>query len=176
LALLTLECQFSKIKLEASYASQDLFNNNERRTIMSNLTRWDPFSELNALQRQFFGDDWLSPLKGVNIPTTDVYTKDNQLTVEAHLPNFEQKDINIQLEDNALVISAERHEKEEDKDKKFVVRESSSSFYRRIALPKRADREKIEAQLNDGVLKVAVPLTPLPEPKKIAIANKATKK
>lgn len=139
---------------------------------MSNLTRWDPFAELSALQKQFFGDNWLSPLKGVNIPTTDVYTKDNQLTVEAHLPNFEQDDINIQVEEGALIISAERHEKEEDKGKKYVVRESSSSFYRRIALPKRADADKIDARLEDGVLSVKVPLTPLPEPKKIAITAK----
>jgi HSP20 family protein len=139
---------------------------------MSNLVRWDPFAELSALQKQFFGDDLMSPLKGINIPTTDVYTRDNQLIVEAHLPNFEQKDVNIQLEDGALVVSAERHEKEEDKDKKYVVRESSSSFYRRIALPKRADAEKIDAHLEDGVLKVVVPLTPLPEPKKIAISAK----
>lgn len=143
---------------------------------MSSLTRWDPLAELIALQKQFFGDDWLSSPKGVNIPTTDVYKKDNRLIVEAHLPNFEQKDINIELEDDALVISAERHEKEEDKEKQFVIRESSSSFYRRIALPKRADKEKIEAQLNDGVLRVAVSITPLPEPKKIAIASKNSKK
>lgn len=139
---------------------------------MSNLVKWDPFSELTALQKQFFGDDWASPLKGVNIPTTDVYTKDNNLVVEAHLPNFEQKDVNIEVDNGALIISAERHEKEEDKGKQYVVRESSSSFYRRIALPKRADADKIEAHLDDGVLKVSVPLAPLPEPKKIAIASK----
>jgi HSP20 family protein len=143
---------------------------------MSSLIRWDPFAELNALQKQFLGDDWMTPFKGVNIPTTDVYTKDNQLKVEAHLPNFELDDVNIQVENNALVISAERHEKEEDKDKKYVVRESSSSFYRRIALPDRADTDKIEAKLDDGVLKVSVPLTPLPEPKKIAIAASNKKK
>lgn len=154
----------------------DLFNNNERRFIMSNLVRWDPFAELSALQKQFFGDDWMTSFKGVNIPTTDVYTKDNQLKVEAHLPNFEQDDVNIQVENNALVISAERHEKEEDKDKKYVVRESSSSFYRRIALPDRADTDKIKAKLDDGVLKVSVPLTPLPEPKKIAISASNKKK
>lgn len=143
---------------------------------MSNLVRWDPFAELTALQKQFFGDDWMTPLKGVNIPTTDVYTKDDQLKVEAHLPNFDQNDVNIQVENNALVISAERHEKEEDKDKKYVVRESSSSFYRRISLPERADVDKIEANLDDGVLKVSVPLTPLPEPKKVAIAASSKKK
>ncbi len=142
---------------------------------MSNLVRWDPFSELSALQKQFFGDDYLSPFKGINIPTTDVYTKDDQLMVEAHLPNFEQKDINSQVDNGNLVISAERHEKEDDKNKKYVVRESSSSFYRRIALPERANAEKIEASLEEGVLTVTVPLTPLPEPKKIAISAKAKK-
>ena len=144
--------------------------------MMSSLVKWDPFAELSVLQKQLFGDDWMTSFKGVNIPTTDVYTKDNQLKVEAHLPNFEQDDINIQIENNALVISAERHEKEEDKDKKYVVRESSSSFYRRIALPERANVDKIEANLDDGVLKVSIPLTPLPEPKKIAIAASSKKK
>lgn len=139
---------------------------------MSNLVKWDPFTELSALQKQFFGDDWMSPLKGVNIPTTDVYTRNDSLVVEAHLPNFEQKDVNIEVENGALVVSADRHEKEEDKDKKYIVRESSSSFYRRIALPKRADADKIEAHLDDGVLKISVPLSPLPEPKKIEIVSK----
>ena len=142
---------------------------------MSNLTKWDPFAELSALQKQFFGDNWLTPIKSVNTPTTDVFTKNNELVVEAHLPNFERDDIDIQVEENALVISAERHEKEEDKEKKYVVRESSSRFYRRIALPKRADTENIAADLKDGVLKVKVPLTPLPEPKKIAISAEKKK-
>src|SRR5688572_23758754 len=105
-----------------SHGSSQVTNPNKRRNAMSNLKRWDPFAELSVLQKQFFGDNWMSPLKGINIPTTDVYTKDNQLMVEAHLPNFEQSDISIQVEDNALVISAERHEKEEDKTKKYVVR------------------------------------------------------
>lgn len=139
---------------------------------MSNLMRWDPITELTSLQKQFFGDDWLSSFKGVNIPTTDVYTKDNTMMIEAHLPNFEQKDVNIQVDGNALVISAERHEKEEDKTKKYIVRESSSSFYRRVVLPERANADNIEAHLDEGILKVSVPLTPLPEPKKIAVKSK----
>lgn len=140
---------------------------------MTKLVKYDPFKELSTLQRQFFGDDWMTPFHGIHIPTTDVYTKENDLIVEAHLPNFQQKDINIQIEEGALVISAERHEKEEDKDKKYVVRESSSSFYRRIQLPERADTDKIDAQLDDGVLRVDIPLAPLPEPKKIDVKSKA---
>ncbi len=140
---------------------------------MTKLVKYDPFQELSALQRQFFGDDWLTPFRGVSMPTTDVFTSGDTLTVEAHLPNFHQDDVDIQIEDSALVISAERHEKEEDKDKKYVVRESSSSFYRRIQLPERADTDKIDAHLDDGVLRVNVPLAPLQEPKKIAVKTKA---
>lgn len=140
---------------------------------MSTLTKWDPLTEMNALQKQFFGDEVVSPFQGVNLPTTDVYTKDNELVVEAHLPNFDQKDIDIEVEDNALVVNAERHEKKEDKAKHYVVRESSSSFYRRIALPKRTDAEKIAAHLENGLLTVRIPLEPLPEPKKIAVAARS---
>lgn len=143
---------------------------------MNKLTRFDPFAELDALQRQFFGDDWLSPLKGVNIPTTDVYTKDNQLVVEAHLPNFNEDDVDIQVDDGVLTVQAQRHEKEEDKSKQYVVRESTSSFYRRIQLPERANADEIKANLDEGILTVTVPLTPLPEPKKVAIESKSRKK
>ena len=89
---------------------------------MSNLVKWDPFTELNSLQKQFFGDDWMTPYRGVSLPTTDVYTKDNELVVEAHLPNFEQKDVDIKVENGSMVISAERHEKKEDKCKQDMVR------------------------------------------------------
>lgn len=140
---------------------------------MSRLVQFDPFAELNALQRQFFGDDWATPLKGVNIPTTDVYTNnDKELIVEAHLPNFNQDDVEIHVEKGALIIQAEKHEKEEDKKKKYVVRESSSSFYRRIALPERADGDGVEAHLDEGVLRVTVPLKALPKPKKITVKSK----
>jgi HSP20 family protein len=138
--------------------------------------RYDPFAELDALQKQFFGGDTFTPISGLSLPTTDVYTNnDKELVVEAHLPHFEDKDVHVEIEKNVLVVRAERHEKQEDKDKKYVVRESSSSFYRRIHLPERANTDKIEADLENGVLKVTVPFKELPQPKKIAIASKSKK-
>jgi HSP20 family protein len=135
--------------------------------------RWDPFAELNALQKQFFGDDWMTPMRGVSIPTTDVYTKDDkELVVEAHLPNFAEQDIDVHVENGALVVQAESHEKEEDKSKRYVVRESSRSFYRRIQLPERAVEDDIDAHMDNGVLKVVVPLRELPAPRRIAIKAK----
>ncbi|MCA9347350.1 Hsp20/alpha crystallin family protein [Candidatus Saccharibacteria bacterium] len=137
---------------------------------MNGLMKFDPFSELQALQKQFFGDDWLTNIQGVQLPTTDIYTDEKQLTLEAHLPNFEEDDVNIHvLDDGTLEVQAERHEKEEDKKKKYVLRESSSSFYRRIRLPKNADQGNIDAHMKNGVLKVVIPFKELPKPKKISI-------
>lgn len=140
---------------------------------MSSLIKFDPFAEIQALQRQLLSDDLFTPTKSLQMPTTDVYTSDDkQLTVEAHLPNFDQKDVDIQIDKGSLVIRAERHEEEKDKSKKYIVRESSSSFYRRIRLPEAADEEHIEANMKDGVLKVVVPFKELPEPKRITIGKK----
>lgn len=139
---------------------------------MSKLVPYDPFAEMQALQKQFFGDDFLAPIASVQMPMADVYTEDNKLIIEAHLPNFHEDDVNISLENGVLEIQAERHEKEENKKKKkYVVRETSSSFYRRIHLPDRADGEHIDAHMKNGILTVSVPLKELPEPKKIAVRS-----
>jgi HSP20 family protein len=145
---------------------------------MSKLVRFDPFSEIDALQRHFFDDDILTPIKTVNMPATDIYTNDDkELIVEAQLPNFNDEDINVSVDNNYLVIQAEKYEKEEDKKKKkYVVRESSSSLYRRIYLPERADSKSIQAHFDDGLLKIIVPFKEIPLPKKIAIKTKLQKK
>jgi len=144
------------------------------------LIKYDPFEEIRALQRQFFGNDWSSMnamQRGMQLATTDVYTNDDkELVIEAHMPNFDEKDIDVHVDNGALVIAAEKHEKEEDKKKKYVVRESSASFYRRIVLPKHADQDAISAHMHEGVLKVTVPFKELPQPKKIAIQGGVSKK
>ncbi|GAA2753944.1 Hsp20/alpha crystallin family protein [Amnibacterium kyonggiense] len=135
-----------------------------------NLARFDPFLELSNLQKQLFGDGWTTPFRGARLPAMDVWTEDDsKLTVEAHLPDFERSDISIDLDGDALVIQAERHEKEEDRKKRYVVRETSSSVYRRIALPEEADTEHIAAAFEQGVLTVTVPFKSLPAPKRIEI-------
>ena len=147
---------------------------------MHGLSKYDPFAEMRALQKQFFGDDWdswFSPTKNLQLATTDVYTEDDrELVVEAHLPNFEDKDVDVSVDSGSLIIRAERHEKDEDKNKKYVLRESSSSFYRRLRLPERAKTDDIQAHMDGGVLKVTVPLQELPEPKRIQIASRSGKK
>lgn len=145
------------------------------------LVRWDPFAELDSLHNQvnsLFNESFGSfpAMNSGILPTTDVYTDDQKLTIEAHLPNFSEKEITVDLHDNALEIKAEHSEKAEShKDqKKYLIRESSSSFYRRIALPKNVNESAIKAHFDSGMLKVELPFMELPKPKRIEI--KAPKK
>lgn len=147
------------------------------------LRQYDPFHELetmhnemNQLMNQAFSAQTQPQL---TTPVADVYTEgegDKQtLVVEAHLPNFNKDEVNVDVDDGALVIRAEHEEKDKDKDKKkrhYVVRESASSFYRRIGLPKNVDPDQIDAEYSDGVLRVEVPFKELPKPKKIAVKGK----
>jgi HSP20 family protein len=146
---------------------------------MANLTKFDPFAEIQALQKQFFGNDWFTALPdSKKQPTTDVYTvDDNHMIIEAYLPHFSEDDVNINIENGMLEIQAEQSERLEDNDKKkYVVRESSSSFYRRVRLPDQADTAHIEARMDDGILKITVPFKKLPEPKRVTISRTGTAK
>ena len=142
------------------------------------LVRWDPFGELNSLHDQMnslFNQAFGSSSQQL-LPVTDVYSEgDKQMTVEVHLPNFDDKEVNVDVQDGALIIAAQHDEKEEKK-RQYLVRESSTSFYRRVALPKQADQDHIKAHFAKGVLKVAVPFKELPKPKKVAIESGEKKK
>lgn len=136
------------------------------------IVRWDPFNELNSLHDQMnslFNQAFGSSTQQL-LPVTDVYSEgDKDMVVEVHLPNFAEKEVSVDVQDGALVISAEH--KEEEKNRKYLVRESSTSFYRRVALPKQADQDGIKAHFSDGVLKVTVPFKELPKPKKVTISG-----
>jgi HSP20 family protein len=135
-----------------------------------NVLRFDPLAELEALQRRFFGDVPTGVTRGVSVPTTDVYTEGDRFVIESHLPNFSEKDVEISLDDDAVTIQGQKQDREEDtRRKRYVVRETSQSFYRRVPLPERADESRVSASFENGVLKVVIPFKELPAPKRIPI-------
>lgn len=146
---------------------------------MNGLVRFDPFRELGSLHKQLddmfnsFWSDNLSTLKG-GMPATDVYTEDDkQLVAEVHAPGFSKDDIEVNVHDGVLEVKGHKQEKEEQKDKQrsYMMRQSSSSFSRRIVLPRHADADKVQANFENGMLKVVVPFKELPKPKKVAIQS-----
>lgn len=150
---------------------------------MTNLIRWDdPFAGLTDLHSQLddmFNSFFSAPSHGASqLPAMDVYNEDDkQLVAEVQAPGFDKDDIQVNVHEGVLEIRGEKHAKEEDKKKRsYMVRESAASFYRRIALPKHADGDKVKAEFENGLLKVTVPFKELPKPKKIEISAGKTKK
>src|SRR4051794_5373977 len=132
-----------------------------------NLAKLNPFDELVGVGRSFFEDGIMGSVRALKLPTTDVYTEDDKrLVVEAHLGEFDEKDISVDLDKGVLVIQAERHERDEDKNKKYMVRESSTSFYRRGGLPPQTGENPIQARFEKGGLKVNRPVRDPPPPQR----------
>lgn len=142
----------------------------------------DPFRELEEMQSRlnnlFNEPAFSSAQTGLTTPAADVYVDEdnNNLIVEAHLPGYREDDIEVNVDDGALVINAETEDKQEDEKKRqYIVRESSSSYYRRIGLPKNVDSEQISGEFDNGILKITVPFKDTPKPKSVKIEGKKKK-
>lgn len=77
--------------------------------------------------------------------------------IEAELPGVKKEEVEISMKDDVLIIKGEKRSfNEERKDQYHRVERSHGSFYRSIQMPKDVDREKINAELKDGILKVDI--------------------
>ncbi len=90
---------------------------------------------------------------------TDVIEKDNCYQLEAELPGFNKEDINIDLKNDVLTISASHSENNDEKDNngKYIRRERRSSSYQRSFRVEGLKPEDIIAQYRNGVLTVTLP-------------------
>jgi HSP20 family protein len=102
-------------------------------------------------------------------PKIDVVETEKDVKVTVELPGMEEKDINVNFAGDMLVIKGEKKsEKEEKKEDYCFTERSYGSFHRSIPISKSVDRDKVDAKLKNGVLKVILPKT--------ADAQKETKK
>lgn len=122
----------------------------------NSLSAFDPFRELDELERAFFGNSNESKLAAFS---TDIKDKGDHYELEADLPGVEKDDIKIDLTDNVLTISAERHSEYEENDKKhnYVRCERSYGSYQRSFDTTGIDTDHIEAEFKNGVLKLELP-------------------
>jgi len=78
-----------------------------------------------------------------------------KLSVE--VPGVEAKDVEVTIDNGALVIRGEKKEEREEEEKGYHYSERSyGSFERRIELPASADAEKIKAKAKHGVLQITI--------------------
>lgn len=135
---------------------------------------FDPFEEIKRIQerlnRLFEDFERISPrVVRVELPV-DVIDEGDQIRVVADLPGFNKEDIEVWVEDNDLIIKAERKEEEVEKEKNYIRRERRyGRIYRRVALQTDVDFENVRASYNNGVLEVIVPKTEKSKRKMIKI-------
>ncbi len=137
---------------------------------------WNPMEEIvqmqdmlnNMFKERSFGDRWSEP--GILAPLVDVKDEGSELLVTTDLPGVEKDDVDLDVSDNMLTISAKRSSDKEEKDEGYLRRERTySSFSRTVTLPNTVSAEGAKAKLENGVLTVTLPKLQIEENKKILI-------
>jgi HSP20 family protein len=154
------------------------------------LTRWDPFRELVSLQdrmNRLFQDAWTpgsatsrtgeEPLMGGSfIPPVDVYEDDHAIVLKMEVPGVDQKEIDLRLENNVLTVQGERKLEKEEKEENFQrIERRYGSFSRSFTLPNTVDVENVQADYDNGVLKIKLAKRAEAKPKQIKVSIGSSK-
>ena len=101
----------------------------------------------------------------------DIYETENELVVKADLPDVNEKDIDIRIENNTLTITGERKfEEQVSKDNYLRVERAYGTFSRSFSLPNTVNTEAIQADYHNGLLTVHLPKREESKPKQIKVA------
>src|SRR5579862_2807725 len=128
---------------------------------MSTISRWEPFRGLTSLQDQvnrLFDQSFPRHSESdlaTWAPAVDIYETEGELVVKADLPDLQEKDIDVRVENNTLTIRGERKfEKEVNEDNYLRVERAYGSFMRSFSLPNTVKTEGIRAEYRNGALTV----------------------
>lgn len=109
------------------------------------------------------GSEWI-PESGSRSLSPRWFESDDAFVVQLELPGIEQKDVSLEVGDNALRLSAER-KTQSKKDES----ESSISYSQSFTIPDGVDADKVSAGYEEGVLSVTFPKTEVVKPRQIKI-------
>ena len=152
---------------------------------MNTITRWEPFRGLTTLQDQMnrlFEDTLFRGRSDESALTTwapavDIYETENALVVKADLPDVNEKDLDIQVENNILTIRGERKfERDVKEDNYLRVERAYGSFSRSFSLGNTLNTEAIKAEYRDGVLTLTIPKREEAKPKQVKVSVAAAGK
>jgi HSP20 family protein len=123
-------------------------------------------SDFDRYMESFFGDNFLNPTDRIisHVPAVDVRENEKGYILEADLPGFDEKDIEIRLDGNNLIISSRRAEEKNDEsaagggqEGNYLIRERRyTSFSRSFRLPENANPEAITASFKNGILSLEI--------------------
>ena len=103
-------------------------------------------------------------------PVTDIYETDNGLTIVMEMPGVTKERVTIDLQGDVLRIEGQIDFSQYKGMEPVYTEYNIGHFVRTFSLPSKIDREKIAAQLEDGVLTLTLPKVPEAQPRRIAIS------
>ncbi|HET9111889.1 MAG TPA: Hsp20/alpha crystallin family protein [Ktedonobacterales bacterium] len=150
---------------------------------MSSLTRWDPFRDMTSLRDAMDqlmeravlrpGLSSLGGLAGSSVGLMNVFESGSRYICQVLLPGVTADAIDLTVRQNTLSIKAKLPElvaEETQKDVTYLLREfGAGEFTRAISFPKDVDGDAVQAQLEHGVLTIAIPLAQHAQPRRIQI-------
>lgn len=134
------------------------------------------FDEIGNMSKMY--DELLDTtfnLKTINtkIPAIEIGKEEDCYKVTAFVPGYKESEISIDIANNMLVITGTKQEEEHNEG--YVIEYSEQKhikkFERKIKLSNFIDKEKVEAELKNGVLNIKLPFSEAEKPKKILIKN-----
>ncbi|MBD2435234.1 Hsp20/alpha crystallin family protein [Nostoc sp. FACHB-110] len=129
------------------------------------LVRWNPWQEINTVQRQLnrlFEEDMLpSTLLErtlTKVPAAELQETEEAVQLRLELPGIEAKELDIQVTEKAVYISGERKSETKTEDKGVIKTEFHyGKFQRLIPLPTRIQNNHVTAEYKDGILHLTLP-------------------
>lgn len=143
----------------------------------ANMSRWEPFRGLSTLQEQlnrafedFSGRGNNESALTSWAPPVDIYETEHELVVKADLPDIDEKDLDIRVENNVLTIRGERKFEKKVNEENFLrVERAYGAFSRSFSLANSVNTEAIQASYRNGVLTLTIPKRDEAKPKQIKV-------
>jgi len=146
------------------------------------LVKYNPLRELRGMQEQMnrlLNLSWNHDLTGEDLkeglwqPSVDIYETVDAIVIKAELPDVDQKDIEVRIEDNTLTLKGERkHEGEVKKENYHRIERYFGSFQRSFSLPTNIQQDNVSASCDKGVLTITLPKKEETKPKQIKVEVK----
>jgi len=133
--------------------------------------------EFDTMLGRFFGNRVLDDGNYLAPYGVDVREDADHVYVEAELPGYKKDEVDVNLENQTLTISAEHNENNEPKSgeknekAEWLLRERRYTRYQRsFTLPPTVDAQSVQAKLNDGVLTVTLNKREESKPRRITVS------
>jgi HSP20 family protein len=148
---------------------------------MATIARLEPFRGISTLQDQFnrlFNESFRNSGEESALttwaPAVDIYETPNELVVKADLPDVNEKNIDVRVENNLLTIRGERKFEKSVSEENFLrVERTYGAFSRSFSLPNTLNAEAIGAEYKNGVLTVTLPKREESKPRQVKVTVNA---